>query len=461
MTEYSALVESKLKAMSLSPDAAAWVMKALDPVRSAPCQIPDAVQTSVLLPEFRQSVVISKPEGVSENWDVCIVLPPSDTVAAMYATGPPGTDFAGSVATANYVLSNTDYRLSSSSLRGLGFVNSTGAPTLPFNFRAVFSSELPAMWRTSSRSATVYATGSDLYNQGTVYAGQYSRTSAVTGGQAIAADDGGAHVALTTEVVDLPLSESTMSVITPGNTYYTASAREGVYTVHRLTGPAQEFTQLRTLTGWRSSDGVTNYINATDPTNYTSQSASVARFRNDSFVGLSPNFPPTNLHHASTSFDQNCTWGVIIFRGLHPQMTLTLKTYTTLEIVPSVDAPSRQFVKPPIRYEPTAMAAYYALATSMPCSMAARHNFLGTILPILSSVASRVLPFLAPVAGQMLSALGQRVAGAAAPSPQAPQAPAPTPRPLRVRASSVASSIRSRAGKKKAKRRVRVARSSR
>lgn len=43
-SEYAALLERKLKEMSLSDSAARWVMKAMDPVRGGPTQVPDAVQ---------------------------------------------------------------------------------------------------------------------------------------------------------------------------------------------------------------------------------------------------------------------------------------------------------------------------------------------------------------------------------------------------------------------------------
>jgi len=462
MAEYSAQVENKLKALTLSPEAAHWVMKALDPVRSSPCQMPDAVQVAALVPEYRASVVISAPPALtSPTWDCCIVLPPSDLIGAMIATGNAGIDFSNSVALTNTTLPNASPAYApNSSIRGAGLSTVTGLATGAGDFRALYSSEYPAMWRTTARSATVYATGSDLYNQGTVYSGQYSRKTTRTFGQAVDPSVGQFYVDQI-EVVDIPLREQDMAVITPGNTYYTASAREGVYTVHRMCGPAQEFVVPAAPTCWRSPDGLTMYQNLTDPTNYSGTTCSVARFRGDSYTYLSPNFPPTGLGFSSTSFDQNTSWGVVIFRGLHPLMTLTLKTYTNLEIVPSVNAPSRQFVKPPIKFEPTAMAAYYAIAAELPSSMPSKFNFLGAILPAISAIASKVLPFLAPIAGQALTGLASKLIGAPEPQQAAPSAAAAG----RRRSASVhstrsrASSVRSRGVKvSKSKRKVRIAR---
>lgn len=458
MAEYSAQVEAKLKSLSLSPEAARWVMKALDPVRSAPCRIPDAVQVSALVPEYRASVVIGAPAGIgASNWDCCIVLPPSDTIGAMYATNAAGIDFSNTVAATNSVLSNSiPIAGPSGSLAGAQVSTVSGTVSGIGSYRPMYSPELPTMWRTAARSATVYATGSELYNQGTVYAGQYSRKTMPTGGQAMSIGAGN-HAVVVTEVVDVPLREQDMAVITPGNTYYTAAAKEGVYSVHRLTGPAQSFVQLEGLTRWRSTDGTLMMFNTSDPTNYTSQTASVARIRTDDFTYLSPNFPPSSALFASTSFDQNCSWGVIIFRGLHPSMSLTLKTITNLEVVPSVNAPSRQFVTPPSRFEPTALSAYYAIASEMPCTMPSKYNFLGAILPAISAVASKVLPFLAPAIAPVLSGLAQRLAGTTQP-PQALVAPPNEEARRPVRASSVGSrASRLSRGSTRSKRKVRIA----
>lgn len=442
MTEYSAQLESKLRALGLSTDASKWVMKAMDPVRGGPSQIPDAIQVPTLAPEYKVAQVINAPS--STNWDCLIITPPSDRVAFYFATGPTGINFADTVATVNGYAENTGY-VTGSTLRASSVNTATGSWTSGLAAESVAgaSNELPTMWRTAARSLTVYATGSELYNQGTVYAGQYARTGAPTVSQQL----GTTPLAVANvDLVALPLREQDMAVMTPG--FYTSSAKEGVYSVHRLTGPAQEFVQPRNADKWRSADGQWIQHSLTDPTNYNTATLHAPRFLNDNYWGISPVVPLSGLGACSSGFDAGCTWGVTIFRGLHPQMSLTVKTVTSLELVPSAAAPSRQFIKPAMRFEPTAIAAYYALASELPTCMASKHNFLGSILPILSSVAAKVLPFLAPAIGQGITGVAGAVANRINP-------PAPTPRPaIRApRASSVSSrrSVASSRGSRRVK----------
>lgn len=440
-TDYRAAVEAKLRAMTLGPNAAAWVMKALDPVRGGPEKIPDANQVSTLNPEYKTSMVINAPPGVgTSNWDALIIVPPSDTVAAFIATNVTGIDFGTTVASVNTYLANTTVNMSADNqIRAGGFNTVTGAAVVPGNFRSAYSSEQPVAWRTAARSMTCYSTGSDLYNQGTIYAGTYARRTIPNLAQAL--DTGGPiqHVVVNTAAVSLPLRESDMAAMTPG--FYASPAREGVYVVSRLTGPAQEFSHAQVPTQWRAVDGMVEYVNITDTTNANSLTGMYPRFLQDNFVTMSPSVPPSSgTGCVSTSFDDRCTWTVIIARALHPSQSLTLKSFVTLEIIPAAMAPSRQFVSPPAKYEPTALAAYYAIASEMPYAMPGKYNFLGAILPAISAVASKVLPFLAPIAGQALTSLGAAVSQrAAAPKPTPVEHAPPVIRP--ARSPSVASRV--------------------
>jgi hypothetical protein len=425
MGEYSTALESKLKALTLSQPAAAWVSKALHPVVGAPCQIPDAVQVSSLVPEYKTNTVVDAPSTlpVNTNWDCLMVFPPSDTIAAYVVTGASGIDFATTLGLSQRVITQSGTGFAGAAgLLGVAFNRTTGANAGAGSYRAAAAVEHPAMWRHSARSATVYATGSDLYNQGTVYAAQYARQAepAAVGASLIIAGVP-EYVAVNVDTVNLPLRESDMSVMTPN--MYTAAAREGVYTVHRLTGPAQEFTRPRCPTQWLDPSETAVNFAAYDPTSRTGTTQHVVRFEQDDAEFVSPILPPASEAWFSSGFDNHTSWGVVIFRGLHPLMSLTLKTVCNLEIVPDNSAPSRQFVRQACKYEPTAMAAYYAIASEAPNCMAAKHNFLGTLLPILSSVASKVLPFLAPVLGQGLSALGSHLSTRA----EAPRIAAPPP----------------------------------
>jgi len=449
---YTSQLEAKLRALTLSPAAAHWVSKALHPVSGATVQMPDAVQVSALVPEYKTNTVVSAPPGLGAglNWDCCIVLPPSDRIAAYVVTGAAGIDFRNTVGMTNQTIVHTGLYTTTTGYLGGPVVDvATGNWLAAAHLEQARSVEDPAMWRTVCRSGTVYATGSDLYNQGTIYAGQYARAVFPQSAGVAVNPGAGNYVAYNVDHVELPLNEVDMAVMTPS--LYTAPAKDGVYTVHRLTGPSQEFVRKRSSASYEWPGGALQVLNCTRPTRYGCDTLHLLRFLEDSGHIVSP-IIPENVE-GSSGFDACTTWGVIIVRGLHPQMSLTLKTVTGLEIVPGVTAPSRQFVKPPCKYEPTAIAAYYAIASEVADCMAAKHNFLGSLLPILSSVASKVLPFLAPVAGDMLRGIAGRIT---APEPS-PAAPAPALR--RPRTASVASRA-SRASSVRSKvslRRVKVA----
>jgi len=449
-TAYTSQLESKLRSLTLSPSAAHWVAKALHPVAGATVQMPDAVQVSTLVPEYKTNTVIGAPPGLGAglNWDCCIVLPPSDRVAAYISSGASGIDFRSTVGLQSQTITHTGYSLSTGGLMsGPLYENTTGIWGGFAHVEQAQSTEDPAVWRTVNRSGTVYATGSDLYNQGTVYAAQYARP-VFPQPLGVAVNPGAGNYAVyNVDHVELPLSEVDMAVMTPS--LYTAPARDGVYTVHRLTGPAQEFVAKRASSGYEWPGGTQTMINYTRPTRSSSDTLTLVRFLQNFGQTVSPIIPESL--EGSSGFDSRTSWGVVIVRGMHPQMSLTLKTVCGLEIVPGVSAPSRQFVKPPCKYEPTAIAAYYAIASEVSDCMAAKHNFLGTLLPILSQVASRVLPFLAPMAGDLL----RGVAGRLGAPQEAPQRDQPVVRQRRAPsvASRVtrASSVRSRVSARRVK----------
>jgi hypothetical protein len=450
-TAYTSQLESKLRALTLSPSAAHWVAKALHPVAGATVQMPDAVQVSTLVPEYKTNTVIGAPPGLGAglNWDCCIILPPSDRVAAYISSGASGIDFRNTVGLQSQTIVHTGRSQTTSGLiTGPIVTNATGVWGGLVSLEQAQSTEDPAVWRTVNRSGTVYATGSDLYNQGTVYAAQYARP-VFPQPLGVAVNPGaGNFVAYNVDHVELPLNEVDMAVMTPN--LYTAPARDGVYTVHRLTGPAQEFVPKRSSNAYEWPGGTQTVLNTTRPTRYASDTLTLIRFLQNFGQVVSP-IIPENLE-GSSGFDGRTSWGVIIVRGMHPQMSLTLKTVCGLEIVPGVTAPSRQFVKPPCKFEPTAIAAYYAIASEVSDCMAAKHNFLGTLLPILSQVASRVLPFLAPMAGDLLRGVAGRLTGSSESAP-APAQAAPRPRRSVSVSSRVsrASTARSRGSVKRVK----------
>lgn len=457
---YAAQLEQKLLNHGCTPAGAAWVMKALHPVQGGAAKMPDASAVNSLNPQFTTTAVIGAPSGLAANtnWDACIISPPSDCIGAYIATNAAGIDFGTSVASYNTVLSHsTTNKVSSSGyLIGAGVTIAGAVWTNGLSsYTGTVSSELPAAFRIVAKSVTGYAAGSALYNQGTVYSAQFASTPMASSvGQCLTTPSGAIPV-VNIDDVALPLSESDMAVMTPS--YYTTSAVEGFYSVHRLNGPNQQFVSPRGASQWRTSDGSFMVFNISDPTNTNMATGVFPRVLTDAYASVSPVIPPSGgVTSVSTAHHPGLTWGVTIFRGLHPQMTISLKTVTVLELVPSANAPSRQFITPPPEYDPVAMRLYYHLAHEMRPVMASKHNFFGTLLPMLSSLLTRALPVVGPLIGQGLSALGGIVSNRTTPAPARRAIQADQPIPAR-RAPSVASarsarsvrSVRSTKGKKK------------
>lgn len=434
---YASQLETKLKAFSLSTEAAQAVMKALHPVFGPAVQWPDSVSVPTIVPQYTNTLVLSAPGGLaSPTWDACVISVPSDNIAAFWATGEAGTNFGTTVSDAFGVIANATAVNSVAGTPPYAGVQAfTSSPTVvPFN--GAWSSELPTMWRTVAKSLTAYSAGSALYDQGTCYAGQYSR-DIIDSPSGINENTSGSGIVSALSSVEIPLDEETMALMTPN--LYVAPAREGVYSVHRLSGPSQPFVQKKECNVWSNPDHSNTWVGIVIPGGSGTYALPTNRYIRFRQVGstpgtsvptdrLTPAFPYSPMAYPSTGFDSGCSWGVTIFRGLHPLQTVCIKTVTVVELVPSVFSPNRQFIKPPCRFEPTAIQAYYAIASEMPDCVASKHNLFGTLLPILSSVASRVLPFLAPA----LKAGAQTLLGTVASRLSAPSA-APQAAPAQVR----------------------------
>lgn len=477
-------VQAKLQSRGLSPQAAEFVTKSLHPVVGSPVQIPDPIAVPTVNPEYRIEQTFTAPTSytsMNTNWDLLLISPPSDRVAFYYALAPAGTDFrsfnqyVSAAGTPSNSQGVAGYTTSVGVAEGttttcVVIQNSLSTPTLVPNVvdLSFASTQGLAQWRGVSRSLTAYATGSELYNQGTVYGGQFARTpSRSVGGNA-------SGVLYVPEFVDLPLSETDLSLLTVN--LYTAPAREGAYTIHRLTGPTQEFVapsnpvvfnSNNLLTGSAYLSNSTNII-ASAPTVLYTPAMSLPVFPNYNVnppvaSPLSGFFPQSSadVSFGSTSFDTHQTWGVMIFRGMNPNMSITVKSVFSIEFVPTVVSPARQFLKAPCSYDPMALSAYYAIANNIPDTVASKHNFLGTLLAGIGSVASKVLPYvgqaLAPLLGDAIKGFG----GAVEQKLSAPAQPAPAvrPPPMMPRSTSqVTRSLslgpRTRAG---ASRRVKVA----
>lgn len=441
---YATQLENKLLNHGCTPAGAAWVMKALHPVVGGAVKMPDANAVNALNPQYTTTVTIGPPTSIgTSNWDAIVISPPSDCIAAYYSTnasGSSGFDFSTSVASDNSVLTHATMGASASSnfIPAASCAISTGVWTNGIsNYVSTATTELPASYRLVAKSVTGYAAGSALYNQGTVYSAQFAAKPLFCPiGQGLA-PTGVVNPVVNIDDICLPLKESDMATMTPS--YYTTGAVEGFYSVHRLNGPIQDFVAPRSVSQFRLDGGSYMGFSLANPVSVNASTGVIPRILTDAYTSVSPVIPPSSgMTCASTAHYPGMTWGVTIFRGLHPQMTISLKVVSVLELVPTANAPSRQFITPPPEYDPVAIRLYYHLAHELRPVMASRHNLFGTLLPMISSVLSKAVPILGPLVGQGLSALGGLVTNRSAPAPTA-QAQPPSIMAPRRRASSVAS----------------------
>jgi len=459
-SSYATELKSKLEAHGITGHGAEWVNTALHPAGGREAKIPDGSSAAGLNPRYVVERQISAPAGITTpTWDAMIISPPSDRLSAVVMTGNAGADFSlGGTSPATVLtcspMVNNPVTLASPELTGFFQASNGTISTTSNSYGPVFSAELPAAWRTTAASLTVYMTASDLYNGGTVYSAQFPRETYKTDRGVVDTNAvGSAWGLLALETVHLPLSEADMALMS--SKMYTAPAKNGVYMPFRLLGPTQEFAEPvgaeRYYTGstWFVPGMVDSIASAT--TNRTSSIFRVGSQYSPYRTSFCPDYalgPVANApsYFSSTSFDQHRNWGVTIFRGLHPDATLTVKTVTILEVLPTTLSPARQYTSPAVAQDRKALEAYYAIASNLPEVVAARHNFFGSILPILSSVASKVLPYVAPAISTGLSALAERIRG-----PPPALAPPPMVRAPRRSASVASSRVSMKARKKKVK----------
>lgn len=457
--DFNRLLEGK----GLSADATHWLQKALHPAGASPVAvcIPDETRVPTVGMDFRPATVIKPPAGLTATdlWDVLIWSPPGDANAAFIVTAIAGTNF--NTATTATVPSLTCRTLASqdpvtNSAYSLGKIFDTstagGAAVSILTASSSIPASLPVAFRTAYKSLTASLTASSLNNQGTVFATQFAREMHDTGSIALQADSLGFYRAAAAYEVSIPFDEATLNLISP--TTETRPAKEGCYMPLRLNGPVQPF---QTVKSWANrtcdntyGNGVTSSVatalyGTLNVVNTGTFAAPVRVWQCPSipclpfplvtydggadsalpyagFIG-SPSltgYDARGLIANTASFDtgyDNTAHGVILFRGLSSQASVTLQCYVGLEVIPSTSSPIRAFVRTPCPPDSRAIGLYYDIANSMPSSYPSRYNSVGALLPYLVEAAKVVLPHLPAVIGWVADRVRNR------PSPPAIEGP--------------------------------------
>jgi hypothetical protein len=475
-----ALIHEKLARFGVSGPGREWLLRALHPASEDPSPgLPDQSATPVLRPAFRVNATIQPPAELSNGlWDCFMWIPPGDVNALYWATGPSGTNFAGSIPPVGAEVGVI--RLQSSSI-----YNPSNPYPLTFGVRedqAVTSlADISTNgFRHQYKSVTVHLNAADVANQGQIYAAQFSPILRYNSGVVPSGYDSGIPIPGTDPVVNyslvagryscvLPASEDDLTAMAPD--FYMNVAKEGCYMPMRLSGPAQHFARTVPLgTVYESGGGAGVW--SQDPCAFpmgavmaptsnvpigvgSSNSPWVYRIATEN---MPPNIAvtlPTPLMF-DTGYD-NTNVGVMIFRGLQGGgggggggfgASLQVKVLAGLEVAPNPESSSRVFAEPAVPYEPRALEAYYTLCLELLDAYPASFNSLESILDAIGSAASKVwnvfepaLTKVAPVLvdGAVSALMHGGLTGARRGEPRRAALIAPRSGSTRSRASSVAS----------------------
>jgi len=414
-------ITNHLEKFGLDPIAASWVLKALHPASVTACSgIPDETYIDVIRPDYRCEVVVNPPAG-GVPWD-CLIWRPGGNVNAFIAvTGAAGVDFRNAAAAA---LTCTVVPMEATT-----YINSDLQTYIPITGFVPFGVQQPVSrplaFRTQYAGLTAYLTASALNDQGTVFAGQFDRPirNSVYQTASTPLSVNGNSSMFSSGMTSVPFHENDMTVADPQ--MYTAQAREGVYMPLRLSGLDVGFRHgcpnygssmvltgigVATVTPFQVSGAL--YAGPLPVVAFNGSSADFDALASITSAGLvtlaSPGSPYVFSGVKSGRFDfdfDSLAQGVIIFRGLSPLATITVKAFVGLEAIPSATSSQLVFTRPPASFSPRALEAYFSMVQATPDCYPASYNSLGTILSTIGSAASALWPTIRSIGGAIVNGL--------------------------------------------------------
>jgi hypothetical protein len=298
--------------------------------------------------------------------------------------------------------------------------------------------------RTMYSSVTGELVASRMADQGSVFAGQFAPTCAISPCMgAVGIDPSGDAVFQPLAYFDPPLDETTMALMSPN--YYQAEAREGFFLPLKLTGPTQPFATRSPVCMAAPISALPQIIlpftnNGQVPANR----CVVPKVRSvfTPFSSASAVTPPwwcalsvTDTAIPIATGIDNINQGMIIFRNLVGTTATTLpasiriRRVVGLEIVPEPFSVDRVFTRPPAGYDQRALEAYYALSREMEAAYPARDNALAGILAVAAKVAAHLWPIAKMVAPVALKYIESRISSASSKPPPRAATPPPKPKP--------------------------------
>lgn len=401
----------------LPSHAAAWLLRALHPPAetTGTHQVPDCCSRPSVPICYRETATYSgtfTSVSVGADWDMMIVTTPGDNVAATIVTGPAGIDFSApnppgvrsviltfqddaSLSTAPVVRVD---RLASAEnpSTGVWFANNASGF---MSFRHVFT------------SVTSYMTASDMFNSGTVTAGQLDGAAAE--GEGVMSNVPAQYPATLVKRFRVPLTEADLVETVVGARV--APAKEGVFMPIRMFGGNFPYVDKQRVDGktltviplgvWPPSSvpGVTYLIPPAPVGTLGDTGASYVPVftggggaSRDIAAGLAAVATRLGATYEPSPFgdvgytNSNCS--VTIYRGLNYNASITVKLLAGLEAIPSARSPIRSMSQPGAAPSPEAIEAYFTMSKLLPLALPARDNSAGLLLSKIMSFLPIVLP---------------------------------------------------------------------
>jgi hypothetical protein len=428
----------RLESLGVDRDAISWFAKALHPPgQEKGSPIPDSSYTDAVVSDYRTTHVFTKdPSLPDEPWDLMMVKTPGDCVGLLAAQGAAGFDFrdpGAAASTGRVVLS-----IQPSTTTPTGYIvtredpigGGPGAQYIvdPRPWTTLEPTASALMWRKPASSLTAYLTASAVADQGTVYAAQFDRAYAPSRTE-LGVITAGAQLLYQEYAVTLPLDESDMLLIDPK--VYTNNARAGAYVPIRLSGPDQPFVDRIYTPGAPFSPAIndqlscypylgTTFTTATNqptPDQLAVTPINACAVVSGTWVNGIPS-PSTQIPipcttsgvtSADTGFD-NLNTVVVLFRGLDPTASVTVKIVDVIEMVPNINSPFKQFVQPPAKFSSSAMALYHAVAQQTPEVYPADFNSWGKVWNVIEKVVREIWPIAKPAIVKAVSEGGMSAA---------------------------------------------------
>jgi len=442
------LAAARLRGQGLTPAGLSWVLKALHPAGDEPaCGIPDEINAKSMRSQYETLTTVSTPTA-GTDWDLAVFKSPGDGAAFIYQSGPLGTNFyetIGGPGVSPTQIGVTPIQPTINLSGGYAMTTVEAVPVV-INCLPRYPASRPAAFRKAASSITCYLVASALNNQGTVYASQLSHRHVGTFRRRIVDF---ANVITDMECFDVPPQEAVLALMDTG--FYTSEARNGVYMPLRLSGPTQPYVNAKVL----GSDTVRNSaVPAAPLVVFDAVTVPVPSFaclmRTETSVGEAyastwvSNRVGTDITNTLATIDSgmdNLACGMVIFRGLSKDASVTIKTIDVLEVIPRLDTPALQFSQPAVAPCLKALELYYALSHELRFVYPASYNSFGTLLSTIGRVASTLWPYVSPLVAGGAKFIAERLAP--------PAAAAPALKPA-IRASSVKPSLRSRSASRPA-----------